>query len=177
MVAERINLSDFSPARQQTLLALFAQEEAAETFVARLRELEIEPRDVTLIGVALGEPPKRLTALPYTKAPNTSRYTTIGILGGGFIALLIGLTLYVADFLHLSFLEAMLIHTLALILLGGVIGGAVGAILASVEARHTVTTLPPQTTDGFLVVVKTPSYLAVQCETLARELGAKKVMP
>ncbi len=176
MVAERINFNPLPQSRYQTLTALFAQEAEAEGFVARLASFQIEPRAVTIIGVALGELPKRRNGPLHTGPLNASRYTTKGIVLGCLIALLLGLILYSTNFLRLSFLEAMFIHTLALIILGGVIGGAIGAILASVQAQNIVTTLPPQNTEGFLVTIKMPSHLISQGETLARELGAKKVI-
>ena len=176
MVAERIQFSPLPQTRYQTLTALFAHEAEADGFVARLTSLSIEPRAVTIIGVALGEPPKRMTG-PLNAGPlNSSRYTTKGILLGGLVALILGLILYGTNFLRLSFLEALFIHTLALVILGGVIGGAIGAILASVQAQNIVTTLPPQNTEGFLVTVKMPPHLIPQGEALARELGAKKVI-
>lgn len=175
MVAERIQFSPLPQSRYQTLTALFAQEAEAEGFVARLASFQIEPRAVTIIGVALGELPKRRNG-PLHTGLNASRYTTKGIVLGCLVALLLGLILYSMNFLRLSFLEAMFIHTLALIILGGVIGGAIGAILASVQAQNIITTLPPQNTEGFLVTIKMPSHLISQGEALARELGAKKVI-
>lgn len=176
MVAERIQFSPLPQTRYQTLTALFAQEAEAEAFVARLASFNIEPRAVTIIGVALGEPPKRMNGLLNTRPLNSSSYTTTGILLGSLVALLLGLILYSTNFLRLSFLEALFIHTLSLIILGGVIGGAIGAILASVQAQNIVTTLPPQNTEGFLVTIKMPPHVVPQGEALARELGAKKVI-
>ena len=176
MVAERLNFSPLPQACYQTLMALFAHEAEAEGFVARLISLNLEPRAVTIIGVALGEPPKRMSVTRNIGSLNASRYTTKGILLGCLVALLLGLILYGTNFLRLSFLEALFIHTLALVILGGVIGGAIGAILASVQAQNIVTTLPPQNTEGFLVTIKMPPHLIPQAEALAHELGAKKVI-
>jgi uncharacterized integral membrane protein len=176
MVAERIQFSPLPHSRYQTLTVLFAQEAEVEDFVARLASFSIESHAVTIIGVALGEPPKRMTGPLSTEPLKTSRYTTKGILLGGLVALVLGLILYGTNFLRLSFLEALFIHTLALVILGGVIGGAIGAILASVQAQNIVTTLPPQNTEGFLVTIKMPPHLIPQGEALARELGAKKVI-
>ena len=176
MVAERINFSPLPQTRYQTLTALFAHEAEAEEFVTRLPSFNIEPRAVTIIGVALGEPLKRMNGPLNTGPLDSARYMTKGILLGSLVALLLGLILYSTNFLRLSFLEALFIHTLALIILGGVIGGAIGAILASVQAQNIVTTLPPQNTEGFLVTIKMPPHLISQGEALARELGAKKVI-
>ncbi len=176
MVAERIQFSPLPQARYQALTALFAHEAEAEGFVACLTSLNLEPRAVTIIGIALGAPPKRMNGPRNTGPLNSSRYTTKGILLGCLVALLLGLILYGTNFLRLSFLEALFIHTLALIILGGVIGGALGAILASVQAQNIVTTLPPQNTEGFLVTIKMPPHLIPQGEAIARELGAKKVI-
>lgn len=95
---------------------------------------------------------------------------------GSFMALLLGMVLYAANFLQLSFLEALLVHTLALVILGGVIGGAIGAILASLQAQKTIASVSSQSTDGFIVIVKASPHLTVQCEVIARELGARKVL-
>ena len=176
MVAERFNFSPLPQARYQTLTALFVHEAEAEGFIAGLTSRKLEPSAVTIIGVALGEPPKRMSAASSQMSLNSSRYTTKGILVGGLIALVLGMILYGTNFLRLSFLEALLIHTLALVILGGVMGGAVGAILASVQAQNVATTLPPQNTEGFLVTIKMPSHYIPQGEALARELGAKKVI-
>lgn len=176
MIAERIKFDPLLQSRHQTLTALFDHEEEANAFVARLKVFEIDARFVTIISVALGEPPKRITLNPQIKSQRAGQYTVRGIVFGCLIALLIGLILYAANFLQLSFLEALLIHTLALMILGGVIGGAIGAIIASVQAQKIETTLPPQHTEGFLVTLKLPSHLLPQGETIARELGAKKVI-
>ncbi|HEX4946256.1 MAG TPA: hypothetical protein VFZ34_06325 [Blastocatellia bacterium] len=176
MVAERIQFGSLPQTRSQTLLALFAHEEKAEEFVARLNSLGFEPGTPTIIGVALGEPPKRLPLPPHLKAPHTTRFTLIGVAFGGFLALLLSLILYRIDFLHLSLLEAMLIHTFALMILGGVIGGAAGAIYASIQAQKMMTTLPPQSTDGALVTLRVAVHLVPQCEAIAREMGAQKVI-
>ncbi len=176
MVAERIQFSPLPQTRYQTLTALFAHEAEAEEFVARLARLNIELRAVTIIGVALGEPPKRMNGPLHTGPLNSSRSTTKGIMFGCLVALLLGLLLYGTNFLRLSFLEALFIHTLALVILGGVIGGAIGAILASVQAQNIVTTLPPENTEGFLVTIKMPPQVIPQGQALARELGAKKVI-
>ncbi len=174
MVAERIQLSHLPQASSQTLMAVFAQEAEAEVWVTRLAELEIEMAQVSVIRVALGDVPTR----PHFPLPPvsliSSRASTIGILLGCLIALLIGLILYATDFLQLSLVEALLVHTLALVILGGVMGGAVGAIWASAQAQKKAATLLPQSTDGFLVIIKTPPHLTAQCEALARELGARK---
>lgn len=174
MVAERIQLSQLPQARYQTLMAVFAQETEAEELVRRVAELDIKFDQISVIRVALGDAPTR-THIPIQPiALLSSRYSTRGILIGCLIALFIGLSLYAANFLHLSFLEALLVHTLALVILGGVIGGAAGAIWASVQAQKKAATLLPQSTDGFIVIIKTPLHLITQCEALARELGAKK---
>lgn len=176
MIAERIKFDPLLQSRHQTLTVLFDHEEKANAFVARLKVFEIDVRFVTIIGVALGEPPKRISLNPQAKPQNTGQYTVRGIISGCLIALAIGLILYATNFLQLSFLEALLIHTLALMILGGVIGGAIGAILASVQAQKIETTLPPQHPEGFLVTLKLPSHLLPQGETIAREAGAKKVI-
>lgn len=173
MVAERIQLSQV--ARQPTLLAVFLEESAAESLVARLAELEVEQSRLSVLRVALGNLPTPIHAA----APPpllSSRYATIGILLGCCFALLIGLSLYATNFLQLSLLEALLVHTLALVILGGVLGGAIGAIWASVQAQKQAALLLPQSTDGFIVVMKVAPHLTAQCEALARELGARKFL-
>jgi hypothetical protein len=174
MVAERIQLSQV--ARQPTLLAVFLEESAAENLVARLAELEVEPAGVSVLRVALGNLPTRIHPVASPPAGLSSRYATIGILLGCFFALLIGLSLYATNFLQLSLLEALLVHTLALVILGGVLGGAIGAIWASVQAQKQAALLLPQSTDGFIVVMKVAPHLTAQCEALARELGARKFL-
>ncbi len=174
MIAERIKFDPLPLTREQTLTALFAEEAQVEEFIARLGALGIATQAVTVIGVALGEPPKRLNLT--AKPPNLSRYTKKGGIIGILVALLLGAILYGTNFLHLSLLEALLIHTLALVILGSVIGAAIGAILASVQAQDTVTTLPPQNTEGFLVTSKMSVLLVPQGEALARAAGAKKVI-
>jgi hypothetical protein len=178
MVAERIQLSNLPQARHQSLMAVFVHEAEAEGLVARMAELGIEPREVSIIRVALGEAPKR-HIIPAPSASSISaistRYSTRGIILGGFLALLLGVGLYAANFLQLSFLEALLVHTLALVILGGVIGGAVGAILASIQAQKASIALPSRDIDSFIVVIKAPPHLIAQAESQARELGARKV--
>ena len=176
MVAERIQLSHLPQARQQTLMAVFAEEQAAEGFVARLAGLDIEPDQISLIRVALGEVPTRIHLPAQPLALASSRASTIGIMVGGLLALLLGLLLYATNFLQLSLLEAFLVHTLALMILGGVIGGAAGAIWASVQAQKQAAMLLPQSTDGFIVIIKSPFHLIAQCEALSHELGAKKFL-
>lgn len=175
MVAERIQFSLLPQPRMQTLMALFSHELEVETFVTRLKSLGVELETPTIIGVALGEPPKRLPP-PHLKAPASTHFTMVGMGVGSCLALLLSLILYWTNFLHLSLVEAMLIHTVALIILGGVIGGAMGAIYASTQAQKMMTTLPPQNTEGVLITLKIPSHLIPQGEALARELGAKKVI-
>lgn len=176
MVAERIQLSNLPQSQHQTLMAVFAQEAEADRMVERLAGLNIEMEQVGVIRVALGTVPPSVTS-PASPVPLvSSRYSTIGIILGCLIALLLGLILYATNFLQLSFLEAFLVHTLALVILGGVIGGAAGAIWASVVAQKKAITLLPQSPEGFIVVVKTPLHLLAQCESLARELGAKRFL-
>ena len=91
MVAERIQLSHLPQARQQTLMAVFAEEPAAEELVARLAGLDIEPDQISLIRVALGEVPTRIHLPAQPLALASSRASTIGIIVGGFVALLLGL--------------------------------------------------------------------------------------
>lgn len=174
MIAERIKFDPIPQMREQTLTAFFAQETEVEDFIARLSALGIAAHATTVIGVALGEPPKRLTIAP--KPPHLTRYTKKGGTIGVLTALLLGTILYSTNFLHLSLLEALLVHTLALVILGGVIGAAIGAILASVQAQDGMKTLPPQNPEGFLVTSKMPVHLVPQGETLARAAGAKKVI-
>jgi hypothetical protein len=174
MIAERIKFDSIPQMREQTLTAFFAQEMEADDFIARLSALGIAARAITVIGVALGEPPQRLTVA--TKPPHLTLYTKKGGIIGILVALLLGVALYSVDFLRLSLLEALLVHTLALVILGGVIGAAVGAILASVQVQDTTTTLPPPSTEGFLVTVKMPVHVVPQGEALARAAGAKKVI-
>lgn len=176
MIAERIKFDPLPLTREQTLTALFAAEADVEDFVARLGALDIATHAVTVIGVALGEPPRRLNPAANAKPPNLTRYTKKGGVIGILVASVVGATLYSTNFLHLSLLEALLIHTLALVILGGVIGAAVGAILASVQAQDTATTLPPQSTEGFLVTVRMPAHVVPQGEASARAAGAKKVI-
>lgn len=177
MIAERIQYNSLSPVpRYQTLTALFANEMAAEELVTRLTLYNLEPHTATIIGVALEKPVQGLDVSRLGYASNPTRQTTRGIFIGCLIGMLMGLLLYGADFLHLSFLEAMLIHTLALVVLGGVIGGAVGTILTSLRTQKLATPPPSQQTDGFLVTIKLPSHLYPQGEAIARELGAKKII-
>lgn len=176
MVAERLQLSHLPQMSSQTLMAVFAQESEAEALVTRLTELEIKPDQVSVIRVALGDVPTRLHFPLPPVSLLSSRASTLGILLGCLLALLIGLILYATDFLQLSLVEALLVHTLALVILGGVIGGAVGAIWASAQAQKKAAILLPQSTDGFLVIIKTPLHLVAQCEVLARELGARKFL-
>ena len=177
MIAERIQYNSLSPTpRYQTLTALFADEAAAEELVNRLAFYNLEPHTATIIGVALGEPIQRLDTSRLNYSANATCHTTTGIFIGCVVGLLIGLILYGADFLHLSFLEAMLIHTLALIVLGGVIGGAAGTILASLRSQQYTVPLPPQHAEGFLVTIKIPSPFIPQGEAIARELGARKII-
>lgn len=176
MVAERIQLSQLPHARQQTLLALFAEESAAESLVARLAECEVDMTQVSVLRIALGHLPVRIPPTAPPVVTLSSRYATIGICLGCFVAFLLGLLLYATNFLQLSFLEALLVHTLALMILGGVIGGAIGAIWASVQAQKQAALLLPQSTDGFIVVMKVEPHLLARCEALARELGAHKFL-
>ncbi|MBL8208745.1 MAG: hypothetical protein JNM09_31225 [Blastocatellia bacterium] len=176
MIAERIKFDPLLQPRFQTLTVLFANEAEANEFVARIGVFDVAPHAVTMIGVALGFPPKRLPSSAHVKPPHLARYTQKGIVLGTLVALFIGSILYSLNFLQLSWLEAILVYTIALLILGGVIGGAIGAVLASLQTQNDAITLPPQNTEGFLVTIKIPSHLRPQGESLARELGAKKVI-
>ena len=174
MIAERIKFDPIPQMREQTLTAFFAREMEVEDFIARLSTLGIAAHAITVIGVALGEPPKRLTIA--AKPPQLTHYTKKGGIIGILAALLLGVTLYSIDFLHLSLLEALFVHTLALVILGGVIGAAIGAIIASVKVQDGMKTLPPQNPEGFLVTSKMPVHLVPQGEAFARAAGAKKII-
>jgi uncharacterized integral membrane protein len=174
MVAERIQLNNLPQARHHMLMALFEQESAAEGLVTRLTALGLESGNLSFLRVALGEVPTQ-RSLPVASA-SSAHYSFLGVICGSFIALLLGMVLYAANFLQLSFLEAMLVHTLALVILGGVLGGAVGAILASIQAQRTMTVLPSQSADSFIILIKSPPHLTAQCEAIAHELGARKVL-
>lgn len=176
MVAERIQFSPVSQPRQQTVLVMFAEESAAERWVARLAELNIEAEQMSVLRVALGTVPTRIPPTTPSTALLSSQYVTVGILAGCGIAFLLGLLLYATNFLQLSLLEALLVHTLALMILGGVLGGAAGAIYASAQAQKQAALLLPQSTDGFIVVMKVAPHCTAQCEALAREFGARKVL-
>ena len=84
MVAERIQLSQVPQSRQQTLLAVFLEESAAETLVARLAQLEVEPASVSVLRVALGNLPTPIYLAAQPVALLSSRYATLGIFLGGF---------------------------------------------------------------------------------------------
>jgi hypothetical protein len=176
MVAERIKFEPLPQPRYTTLTVLFAHEAEVDRFVSQLADRNLSPQAVTIIGVALGEPPKRLATMANANTAHLKRYTQRGIVGGIVVALVVGVTLYRLNLWQLSFLESLLVYALALLTLGVVLGGATGAVLASLQTHDEVITLPPQNLEGFLVTLKIPSHLLPQGEALAREVGAKKLI-
>ncbi len=178
MVAKQVQFSEASEPRYRSLIVMYESEEDANQLLTQLAELKISLNHVTVLRVALGSQPKpiKITLRGSSASSKVNRATFTGAGIGCCITFLIGLSLYEASFLSLSFFEAIFVHLLALVILGAVLGGTIGAIIASYQAQKQIDALPPQLADGFLVVIKTPVHLADQCVSLAHSLGAKKII-
>jgi hypothetical protein len=179
MLAEHRHKAGPQASRLLTLIALYEREEDASALLDRLAALNVNTGEATLLRVARGERGGRTKPLTHLlpsaeQFPAATRYAVTGAILGGALAVLGGFLLYQSSYLNLTFLEGLLAHTLAMVLLGAVLGAALGALLAA--ARPDAPLLPPpDESDGFLVLVRTPQRLAEQAETIARQLGAKEI--
>lgn len=183
MAAGRKDAGKSQPVEHLTLVALYEREEAANELLERLQALHIDTSDATIIRVDLDQHRREIGSAP---APSASSFSPIlrGMVTGGLIAsaaaLLIGLGLYEAELVKLPFVEGLFGHVLAATVAGAAVGAALGAAIASVRQKKQLLrpapAAQPASSDGFLVVIKTPPRLAEQAEAIARRLGAKEII-
>ena len=183
MAAERKNAGEPQRKEYLTLVALYELEERANELLERLSALSIDTSDATIVRVELSQQPRVTGQPPVPRANHLSvsfRYLVTGAVIGGSTALLIGVVLYEASLLRLTFAEGLFVHAVASVLMGAVIGALIGSLIATAQkVRHP---FPPAqvlqhlASEGFLVVIKTPPHLAEQAEAIARRLGAKEIL-
>lgn len=181
MLAEHPDKTVTQWGRTLTMIAVYEREEEANELLERLAALSVNTGEASLIRIAVNDNGSRRKSVamlfPYPEhIQSGTRSAAIGSIIGGLIAILISFALYSFNFLNLTLLEGLVAHTLALVVLGAVLGAAIGALMASSQIENNPPLPSPQATDGFLVFVRTPTRLAKEAETIARQLGAKEII-
>lgn len=182
MVAERKNTPEPQRTEHLTLVALYELEERANELLDRLSAINIDTSEATIVRVQPPSQPhaaQRSSTLSASPFPPAARSAVTGAIIGGGVALLAGLVLYEVSLFSLSFIEGLFLHVLIATFIGAATGAALGALLASARkssAPPSAVPIQEATSEGFLVVIKTPPHLAEQAEAIARRLEAKEIL-
>ncbi len=173
-----------SPTREHIwLVALYEQEARADELLNRLNAIGIDTSEATTVRVEIDD---QMRSAKYTKMPNSStlspvsRSAVTGALISGTVFMLAGIAVYSLDLFTLQGIEGLFNHVILFVIVGSILGAVLGAILASVKQRKIAKAQLPDIqqlrSEGFLVAVKMPPFLAEQAEEIARRLGAKEIL-
>jgi hypothetical protein len=165
------------------LVALYEQEERADELLDRLNAIGVNTSEATIVRVEIDD---KIRAAQYSTMPNGSamspmtRSAVTGALVGGASFLIPGIGVYSSGLLAFQAVEGLFNHALLSFVAGAAIGGAIGMIIGSAHERKIVRShisdIKQPKSEGFLVAVKMPPFLAEQAEEIARGLGAKEIL-
>jgi hypothetical protein len=165
------------------LVALYEQEERAEELLNRLTAIGVDTSEATTVRVEIDD---QIRAAKYSPMPNGSamspvtRSAVTGALFGGASFLLSGIGAYSSGLLAFQAVEGLFNHAFISFVAGAAIGGAIGMIIRSAHerksARSHISDTRQSKSEGFLVAVKMPPFLAERAEEIARGLGAKEIL-
>jgi hypothetical protein len=165
------------------LVALYEQEERADELLDRLNAIGVDTSEATTVRVEIDD---RIRTAKNSTMPDASamspvaRSTVTGALFGGATFLIFGIGAYSSGLLALHAVEGLFNHAFISFLAGSTIGAAIGLIIASGQerkiARSQIPDIKRLKSEGFLVAVKMPTFLAERAEEIARGLGAKEIL-
>lgn len=176
MAAEPLDLVESSLAGSGPYCAGFSRQAAAEQFMTRLVELGISASAMTMLEIAVREPEFRAFVEEGDDLSGVSNApVTVGAIVGCVLAAVAGYWLNRSTFLSLSILETLVVYFLALMMLGTVLGAAVGAIWASYSKSRYPRVVTRLMADCYLVTTRIGPEKLKEVEFLARSMGAKRI--
>src|SRR5262245_26507852 len=143
------------------LVALYEIEERAEELLDRLNAIGVDTSEATTLRVEIDDRQQGAKFIPLSGGstlPLAARDAISGALAGAALSLFGGLTLYSSGLLNISYIAGLFNHAIVCVVIGGLIGASVGAILGSAK-KHKMDRVPGAKmrrlkSDGFLVAVK-----------------------
>lgn len=166
------------------LVALYEHEERANELLDRLSAIGVDTSDATVVRVEIDDQLRRARYVSVNESALSplARSAVTGALFGGSLALLIGIVVYALGLFTLpgSVFAGLFNHVLAYVIIGAVLGALIGSSLSTAKQRKSPRKQLPQmrqpNSEGYLVAVKMPPFLAERAEEIARGLGAKEIL-